>query len=277
MPRFGSTVFVFGVNYTSSFWPNWMRCRTVWSKSLRKVHRELKCQKPAEMSQTPAKGAGKFCPKKISAWRRCTRQQLDKFVVTRPPVAATLPSHFYCRVCRKNVSVLTYGHHEVLRHFQGSRHFARDLRLRLEKPGWRVLDFPGNPVSEDELEQHRAKIKNCPFVVRDRKHPFAEDLIDDEAGVVEPQLPVLTKVSGLVDALKMGGSYELVEKLWVQFVLTAGPVNIEVAWTRDEVLVGSVNFRNHFVSFPIYIVVLLLVNPFKWNATPNSVTPGWLN
>ena len=58
----------------------------------------------------------------------------------------------------------------------------------------------------------------------------------------------------------MGGSYGLIEKLWAQFVLTAGPVKREVAWTRDEVLVGSVDFRNTFVSFLIYIVVLLLVN-----------------
>ena len=54
-----------------------------------------------------------------------------------------MQSHFYCRVCWKNVSVLTHGHHEVLRHFQGRPHFARDQRLRLETPGWRVLDFHG--------------------------------------------------------------------------------------------------------------------------------------
>ena len=102
------------------------------------------------------------------------------------------------------------------------------------------------------------------------------DLISDEAGVVDPQLPVLTKVSCLVDALKMGASYELIGKLWTHFLLTAGPINTEVAWTRDEVLVGSVNFRNHFVSFPIHIVVLLSVNHLNWNATPNSVTRGWL-
>ena len=57
----------------------------------------------------------------------------------------------------------------------------------------------------------------------------------------------------------MGGSYGLVEKLYAQFVLTAGPVNREVAWTRDEVLVGSVDFRNPFVSCLIHIVVLFLV------------------
>ena len=174
--------------------------------------------------------------------------------------AANMPSNFYCRVCRESVSVLTHGHHEVLRPFQGSRHFARDQRLRLETTEWRVLDFQGKPLTEDELERQREKIRKGPLVVRDREHPFAEDLITDEAGVVDPQLPVLTKVSCLVDALKMGGSYGLIEKLWAQFVLTAGPVHTEVAWTRDDVLVGSVDFRNHFVAFLIQFDVLLLVN-----------------
>ena len=102
--------------------------------------------------------------------------------------------------------MLTHGYHEVLRHFQGSRHYARDQRLRLETRGWRVLLFHGNPLSEDELERQREKIGKGPLVVSDREHPFAEDLITVEAGVVDPQLPVLTKVSCLVDALRMGGS-----------------------------------------------------------------------
>ena len=190
--------------------------------------------------------------------------------------AANMPSHFYCRLCQKNVSVLTHGHHEVLRHYQGRRHFARDQRLRFETPGWRVLDFHGNPLEEDELERQREGILKGPLVVRDQEHPFAEDLITDEAGVIDPQLPVLSKVSCLVDVLKMGGSYALVEKLWAQFALTAGPVTSEVTWTRDEVLVGSVDFRNSFVSCLIHIIVLLLVNNHHRNAAPNFVASGWV-
>ena len=198
--------------------------------------------------------------------------QPDKLSLTGPSDAANIPSHFYCRVCRKNVSVLTHGYHEVLRHFQGSRHFARDQCLRLETPGWRVLVFHGNPLSEVELECQREKIRKGPLLVRDREHPFAEDLITDGAGVVDSQLPVLTKASCLVDALRMGGSYELTEK----FVLTAEPVKTEISWTRDEVLVGAVIFRNHIVSFLIYIVLLLLVSQRDWNAAPNSVARDWL-
>ena len=202
--------------------------------------------------------------------------ELDRFFVTAPSDAVNMPSHFFCRVCPKNVSVLTHGHHEVLRHFQGSRHFARDQRLRLETPGLRVLDFHGNLLSEDEMERQRRKIKKGLLVVREREHPFAEDLITYRAGVVNQQLPDLTNVSCLVDVLRMGGNYEIVEKLWTQFVLTVGPVNTEVAWTRDEFLVGFVGFRSHFVSFPIYIVVLLLVNHLNRNAALNSVMRGWL-
>ena len=59
-------------------------------------------------------------------------------------------------------------------------------------------------------------------------------------------------------------------------MLTAGPVNREVALTRDEVLVGSVDFRNPFVSCLIHIVVLHLVYHYYSNAAPNFVASGWL-
>ena len=101
----------------------------------------------------------------------------------------------------------------MLRFFQGSRDFARDQRLRVETPVWRMLDFHRNPLSEDELERERGKFNKGPFVVRDCEHPFAEDLIADGAGVVDPQLPVLSKLSCLVDGLRMACSKELIEKL----------------------------------------------------------------
>ena len=147
--------------------------------------------------------------------------ELAQFFFTGPTDAANKLSEFYCRVCRKDMSVLTHGGYEIIRHFRGHRHFARDQRLRLETPGWRVLDFDGNPLPEDEPERQREKIMLAPLVVRDREYPFREDRIPDASGNVDPQLPMLAKVSCLIDALQLGGSYELVEKLWERFVLTA--------------------------------------------------------
>ena len=110
--------------------------------------------------------------------------EVGLFFVTVATDAYGKPSHFYCRVCRKDVSVLTHGPHEILRHYQGVKHFALDQRLRLETPGWRVLDFEGNPLSESELERRREHILRGPLVVRDREYPFAEDLIIGESGAL---------------------------------------------------------------------------------------------
>ena len=142
------------------------------------------------------------------------------------------------RICRKDVSVLTHGHHEILRHFQGSNYFPRDQRLRLETPSWKVLDYEGNIMSAAEVERQREKIMRAPLVVRDREYPFSEDFIVDETGAVDPSLGVMAKVSSLIKVLRLGGSYELVYRLWTQFTLSAVRVNVDVTWSRDEVLVS---------------------------------------
>ena len=134
--------------------------------------------------------------------------------------------------------MLTHGMHG-LRHYQGTKHFPRDQRLRLETPGWRVLDFEGNVMRDEEVARQRDRILRGPQVVRDREYPFAEDLIVDSSGTVDASLPVLAEVSSLVEAWRLGGSYELVHQLWSQFTLAAGQVNVDVTWSRDEVLVSG--------------------------------------
>ena len=189
--------------------------------------------------------------------------ELARFFVTGPTDASTKLSGFHCRLCRKDVSVLTHGSLEVSRHFQGIRHFARDQRLRLETPGWRVLGFDGKPLTEDELERQQDKILRAPLVIRDREYPFREDLIPDASGNTDPQLPVLAKVSSLVDVLQLGGSYELVERLREQFVLTASLFNVSVTWSRNEVLVFSVCPPEHMCGlFVTYLLIYLFQSIF---------------
>ena len=81
--------------------------------------------------------------------------------------------------------------------------FARDQRLRLQTPGWRVSDSEGNPLSESELERRKEHILRGPLVVRDREYPFAEDLIIDEPGAPDAILPVVAKVSSLIEILRL--------------------------------------------------------------------------
>ena len=88
--------------------------------------------------------------------------ELARFFVTGPTDASTKLSELYCRLYRKDVLVLTHGSPEVLRLFQGIRHFPRDQRLRLETPGWRVLGFDGKPSTEDKLERQRTSFCGLP-------------------------------------------------------------------------------------------------------------------
>ena len=171
---------------------------------------------------------------------------VGRFLVTGPTDFAAKPSHFYCRNCRKDVSVLTHGHRDILRHFQGSKHFPRDQRLRLETPGWEVPDYEGNVMSPAEVYRQQENIIRAPLVVRDREYPFSEDVIVDETGSVDPNLGVMAKVSSLIEVLRLGGSYELVYRLWAQFTLSAVRVNVDVTWSRDEVLVSSFSLLRIF-------------------------------
>ena len=52
-----------------------MKCWTGWNRDHRKVYRRLRRRTPAEMRQMLAKGAGRYCPRKLSEWKRCTRQR----------------------------------------------------------------------------------------------------------------------------------------------------------------------------------------------------------
>ena len=119
----------------------------------------------SEASHTRRRVRSKRTYKKKKLWGG---DEVGRFFVTGVTDVAGKPSHFYCRICRKDVSVLTHGPHGVLRQFQGIKQIARDQRRRLDPPGWRVLDFGGNPLNESELERQRERILPGPLVIWDR-------------------------------------------------------------------------------------------------------------
>ena len=98
--------------------------------------------------------------------KKYATDELGRFFVTGPIDASNKLIEFYCRICHKDVSVMviTHGSSEFLRHFQGTRHFARNQRLRLDTPVWRVLDISEKPLTEDELmRQTEGEISSCPL------------------------------------------------------------------------------------------------------------------
>ena len=115
-----------------------------------------------------------------------------------------------------------------------------------------------------------------PLVVRDREYPFAEDLIVDESGALDATLPFVAKVSSLIEVLRLSGPYELVSQLWSKFTLIASRVNIDVAWSRDEVLVGIVLLLVATCTCSLAFWCCILVDHLEWNVPPHSCSCVWL-
>ena len=197
--------------------------------------------------------------------------EVGRLFVTGATDEARKPSHFYFHICRKDVSLLTRGWHEVLRHFRGVKQFASDNRLRLQTPGWPILDFEGNPLSDSELERQKERILGGPLAIRDREYPFAEALLVDDSGAPDATLPVLAKVSSLIEMLQLGVPWELVYQLLSQLTLTASRNNINVTWSRNEVLIG--NFLFHVSTYPCAIAYwcYVLIDHFERDVPPQPL------
>ena len=147
--------------------------------------------------------------------------ELDRLFVAGSTDPMAKPSHFYCHLCRPVVFVLSYGSFDILRHYQGAKHFSMDQRLRLKTPGWRVPDFSGNPLPVDEIERQRVRIMRTPLVRRGREYFFAR----------------IYSLSGQSSVLA-GSCATGWEHSWTKFSFTTSCVNIEVCWSRNEVLVS---------------------------------------
>ena len=135
-----------------------MGCWIAWNKSHCKVHKELRHRKPGEMKQTPVEGAGKFCPRKLSAWRRCTRQlSLASFSLLDHQTLRICPAIFTVG-CAGRTSL--YSHMGIMKCCGISKAVVTLPVIRAcvcKTSGWHVLDFHGNPLGEDEPERQRGE------------------------------------------------------------------------------------------------------------------------
>ena len=165
--------------------------------------------------------------------------EVSWFFVNGATDAADKRSQSYCRICRTDGSVLTHGPQKVLRHFQVVKHFARDQRLRLRHlvgGYWILRETPQSERAEAPKEAHSS---------RSSGHSRSRVSLCRGSNcwwfwIPGATLPVLVKVSSLIEVLRLGGPYELVYQLWSQFTLTASRKNNHVTWSLDEVLVGNI-------------------------------------
>ena len=64
--------------------------------------------------------------------------------------------------------------------------------------------------------------------------------------------------------LRVAESYELVEQLWAEFLLTTSCVNIEIYWLSNEVLVGN---RMFSVSNTYWLLKITFISGFLFAVT----------
>ena len=130
--------------------------------------------------------------------------ELGRFFVTGVTYASGEPRHLTAGSAEKTC---LSRHVEYMRSCTVSgepNFFSIDQRFRLETPGWRVLDYEGNLMREEEFEWHRERILKVSQMVKDREYPFSEDFIVESSGAVDVTLPVFAKVSALIGALRLG-------------------------------------------------------------------------
>ena len=99
-------------------------------------------------------------------------KDVGQFYLTGPTDVATKFNRFYCRICRKDVSVLTHGNERNFATVPGQQFFPRDQHLRMETPSCEVLDYEGNAMSPAELERQREKIIRVFFGLERQGIPF---------------------------------------------------------------------------------------------------------
>ena len=109
--------------------------------------------------------------------------ELARFLITGVIDVSSKLIKLYCWICRKNVLVLTHIFWEVLSHFHGIRRESSP-----ETPGWRLVDFEGNPCLWTSWGHTDKTILRAPLVLLDREYLFHEDLNPDASMKINPQL-----------------------------------------------------------------------------------------
>ena len=83
-------------------------------------------------------------------------------------------THFFCKVCKRDVAMKAHGSGEFIRHFGSDRHWYRDVTYRVHM-GLPVLNRLLEPMelSQSQMAEYRAR----PFVDMAEGYPFPEELI----------------------------------------------------------------------------------------------------
>ena len=147
-------------------------------------------------------------------------------------------THFFCKVCKRDVAMKAHGSGEFIRHFGSDGHWYRDVTYRVHM-GLPVLNRLLEPMelSDSQMAEYRAR----PFVDLAEGYPFPEELIPKHCQV-KSRVPFMTLVSCFCDLLRSGGDLTLLRRMWGHFCASLGDRKTEYSmqWSRSETVVSII-------------------------------------
>ena len=155
---------------------------------------------------------------------------------------------FHCSFCNKDISILSKGFREPMRHFLCISHQKRDQRYHLEEHQF-IYELNGTdtiPSSELTEEERRIILARKP-VVLSGPYPFPEDNHQDLSHITS-EVPLSTLLTCVMELLRHGGNYSLLRKQWCQFRSSLGTQSglSGSSWSKSETLVSILFFLSYF-------------------------------
>ena len=146
---------------------------------------------------------------------------------------------FHCRVCRKDISMLSHGEAEIYRHFLAKCHYKLDRRYRFAHEDAIYTRSQDRVAVSDINDDLRQEILSVGVIELGPSYPLVGDKL-----VVAPVLPKVvpldTLMNCLLELLRFGGSHSLFRRLWGQLkgnLHKEGQLR-DASWTRAETLVS---------------------------------------
>ena len=122
------------------------------------------------------------------------------------------PNKFHCCYCNRDISILTKGLKEPMRHFLCATHQRRDQRYHLAEHHF-IFELNGtDTIPANELrEEDRNIIMSRKEVVPSGPYPFPEDNHQDLSHI-SSEVPISTLLTCVMELLRHGGDYSLLRK-----------------------------------------------------------------
>ena len=161
-----------------------------------------------------------------------------------------LGTHFFCKVCKRDVAMKAQGSGEFVRHFGSDGHWFRDVTYRVHM-GLPVLNRLLEPLELSASQE--AEFRARPFVDLAEGYPFPEDLVPKQSQV-KSRVPSMTFVSCFCDLLRSGGNFTLLRPMWRHFCALLGERKPECSMQcgRPETVVSLIQLYPFFVFFSFF-------------------------